>query len=125
MDAPRVALLVIDAFVAVTAVGGGLTMATKLARLPPQWLESTPFRSYLIPGLLLAFVVGGSATVATVATLLDSDAGAAASLIAGAIMMGWIAGELRLLKQQSWLEALYFAAGLAMALLGATVWLGA
>ena len=41
--------------------------------------------------------------------------------IAGAIMMGWIAGELYLLKQLSWLQGVYFGAGLAMAVLGAVV----
>lgn len=124
MDAPRIAMLAIDAFVALTALGGGVSIATRLARLPPALLEGTPFGSYLIPGLLLALVVGGSATVATIATILDNDAGAAASAVAGVVMMGWIAGELRLLKQQSWLEALYFAAGLAMTALAVVVWFG-
>lgn len=124
MDAPRIALLAIDAFVALTAVGGGLALIAKSDMFPPQWLESTPFRSYLVPGLILAMLVGGSATVATIAAILANDAGAASSIIAGVIMMGWIAGQLRLLKQQSWLHAVYFAAGIAMAALGAVVWFG-
>jgi len=124
MEASRIALLVIDAFVGLTALGGGITKATGIARLPPALLEGTPFRSYLIPGLVLALVVGGSATVATIATLFDNDAGATTSIVAGVIMVGWIAGELRLLRQQSWLEAVYFAVGLVMAGLGAAIWFG-
>jgi hypothetical protein len=118
MDAPRIAVLFIDAFVAPTAVGGGLALTVKPDWFPPQWLKGTPFRSFLIPGLILAVFVGGSATVATIAAVLDNDAGAVASILAGVMMMGWIAGELHLLKQQSWLQAVYFAAGLVMAVLG-------
>ncbi len=122
MDAPRIAMLVIDAFVALTAVGGGLAMVTKLDRLPPEWLEGTPFRSYLIPGLLLAVVVGGSATLATAVTALSNNTGAAASAVAGAIMMGWIAVEFRMLPKSSWLEGFYFGAGLLMVILAVIVW---
>ncbi|HEU0074065.1 MAG TPA: hypothetical protein VFS30_08635, partial [Dehalococcoidia bacterium] len=100
----------------------GLAMATKLEEPPLDWLDGTPFRSYLIPSLLLAFVVGGSATFATVAMLLDGEAGGAGSAVAGGIMMGWIAVEFRMLDQPSWLQALYFGAGLLMTVLAAVVW---
>jgi hypothetical protein len=122
MDTPRIAVIVIDVFVALTAVGGGIALVAKTDWFPLQWLEGTPFRSFLIPGLILAAFVGGSAAVATIAAILDSDAGALTSIVAGVIMMGWIAGQLHLLKQQSWLHAVYFAAGLAMVALGVVLW---
>jgi hypothetical protein len=115
-------MLLIDAFVAVTAIGGGLAMTTRIGKLPLAWLAGTPFRSYLIPGMLLTLAVGGSAALATVATAFDARAGAVTSAGAGAVMMGWIAVEFRMLDQSSWLEALYFGAGLAMVVLAAIVW---
>ena len=103
----RVALFAVDAFAAVSAVGGGIALATGLEgdRFPTDLLAGTPFRSYVIPGLILAGVVGGSATVAAAATLHSSQAGARASTLAGAVMMGWIVGEvliLRALAARSW-----------------------
>jgi hypothetical protein len=45
----------------VTAVGGGTALATGLEsdRFPAEMLRGTQFGSYVIPGLILAGVVGG------------------------------------------------------------------
>jgi hypothetical protein len=53
---------VVDVFVALTALGGGIALATGLEadRFPLDWLRGTPFRNYVIPGLILAGVVGGA-----------------------------------------------------------------
>jgi hypothetical protein len=86
-------------------------------------LVGTPFHDYLIPGLILALAVGGSATVATSTVLLRSQAGAWASALAGVVLMGWIAGEIVILppSERSWLEAFYFILGFVMACLGLTL----
>jgi hypothetical protein len=57
----RVAHFVVDAFTAVTAVGGGTAWATGLEsdRFPAEMLRGTQFGRYVIPGLILAEVVGG------------------------------------------------------------------
>lgn len=118
----RVALFVVDAFVALTAVGGGIALVAGLEndRFPVAMLRGTPFGSFVIPGLILALVVGGSAAVGAVAMLLSPRAGALASMLAGVVMMGWIVGEVLILNQPSWtwIEVFYFAAGLVMAVLG-------
>ena len=116
----RIALLIIDAFVAVTAVVGGLALVTGLEgdRFPLTLLESTPFSSYVLPGLILMVVVGGSASIAVAALLRGLDRGAPASIVAGAILIGWIIGEALLLHQRSWFEAFYVALGVTMAALG-------
>ncbi|MGF1472293.1 MAG: hypothetical protein ACFB50_11205 [Rubrobacteraceae bacterium] len=118
----RIALLVADAFVGLTAVGGGIALATGLEgdRFPPEYLEGTPFGSYVAPGLILAGAVGGSATVAAIATLRNKEIGGSTSVVAGTIMMGWIAGEVLVLNQPSWTwtEVSYFVLGLVMVVLG-------
>jgi hypothetical protein len=57
----RVAHFVVDAFAAVTAVGGGTAWATGLKsdRFPAEMLRGAQFGSYVIPGLILAGIVGG------------------------------------------------------------------
>ncbi|WP_254546957.1 hypothetical protein [Halomarina pelagica] len=116
----RIALFVLDTFVAVTAIGGGIAMATGLDPLPDDWLIGTPFQSFLIPGALLAAVVGGSAAVAAFGVLRSTDAGAMVSVVAGALLMGWIVVEVLLLNQPSWTwtEAVYFVVGSSMVVLG-------
>lgn len=122
----RSALVVIDAFVALTAIGGGVALAAGLEanRFPLDWLQGTPFHSYLIPGLILAGVVGGSAAVAAVVTLRAPRAGGLVSVLAGVILLGQITGELVLLNQPAWsaVEVFYFALGLVMVALGLFVW---
>lgn len=120
----RAALVIVDAFAAVTSLAGGIALVTGLEgdRFPPEMLRGTPFPDYTLPGLILAGVVGGSTAVATVTTLRHPRAGGLASMVAGAVMMGWISGELRLLKQplsaRTWWEVFYFAVGAAMFGLG-------
>jgi glyoxylase-like metal-dependent hydrolase (beta-lactamase superfamily II) len=119
-------LVAVEAFTAVTAIGGGaaLLAGREGARFPPELLMGTPFRSYRVPGLLLTGAGGGSAAVAAGVMLRRPDAGAPASIAAGGLLMGWIAGEALILRQpaaRSWVEALYFATGLTMVGLGLAV----
>lgn len=117
----RIALALADGFVALTAIGGGITLAAGVDRFPRAWLADTPFASYLVPGLMLALIVGGSAAVATVGVALGRAWGARASSVAGTVLMGWILGEVLLLKQPSAptpTEVVYFLVGAAMAALG-------
>lgn len=125
--APRVALLVVDAFVALAAVGGGLALALGMeaGRLPLSWLEGTPFRDYVGPGLILAIVVGGSAALATIAIVRDARQGGRVSVGAGAILVAWIVGEIVVLTGDGEIvsptEAVFLATGLAMVALGVVV----
>jgi len=123
-----VTLFVASVFVALTAVFGGITAATGVDKFPADWLIGTRFSSYLIPGLILAIVVGGSATVAAVATLRRSDTGALTSMLASAILLAWLLGERLILPPAAfspqfwWLEAIYIAAGLMMVVPALSVW---
>ena len=69
----------------------------------------------------LAVAVGGSAAVALIALLLRSSWAPALTVVAGAILMGWIVGEVLILNQPvepTWIEIAFFAIGLAMSVLG-------
>lgn len=119
----RIALLAVDGFAAASAVGGGLALAVGLEgdRFPPELLRGTPFGSYVVPGAILAGIVGTSALGATIATVAGPRAGGAVSVLAGAVMMGWIAGEVRVLRApeaRSPVEAIYLGVGAAMVGLG-------
>jgi hypothetical protein len=118
MSVLRIALLVLDAFVALTAIGGGLALASGVEgkRFPLEYLRGTPFTSFVVPGLILAVALGGSADVASAATIVDAELGAMLSICAGVILVGYIAVEIAILDQPSWTraEAFYLTVGLAM-----------
>ena len=113
--------MTIDAAVAVSAVAGGVELVFGFNKsLPLTWLRGTPFSDFVVPGLILGVVVGGSAAVATVATIKRAGAGAAASVIAGMILAGWITGEVLLLNQPhpTWIELAYFSTGVGLVVMG-------
>jgi hypothetical protein len=97
----RVVSMVSTAFVGLTAVGGGIALATGAEgnRFPLAWLKGTPFDSYLIPGLILAVVVGGSSAVAWAALWRNSRWAGAVTIVAATALTGQIIGELTLLGQ--------------------------
>jgi hypothetical protein len=69
--------------------------------------------------------VGGSAAVATVAGLRRPRLVAQALALAGIVLMGWILGEVLIVRSsvaRSWLEAGYFGVGLLMSTLGLVEW---
>ncbi|MCZ7567172.1 MAG: hypothetical protein M5U01_01045 [Ardenticatenaceae bacterium] len=127
ITALRVSLFIVDLFVALAAIGGGIALFAGLEssdRVPPEWLHGTPFQSYVVPGLILAVIVGGSAAIATFATYESPSAGGAVSLLASVLLMGFIVVEVAILNQPSrWTgtEVVFFITGLVMSLLGLVV----
>jgi hypothetical protein len=118
----RIALGILDWFVALTAGAGGMALATGMeaTRFPPDMLKGSPFGDHVVPGLILAIVVGGSAAVGALAIWFRPAAGASATVLAGLVLMGWIAGEVLMLSgtARSWLEPFYFAVGVSVVALG-------
>jgi hypothetical protein len=62
----RVTLIILNAFLAVTAIAGGIGLISGTNAPPTELLYHSPFRSYLVPGLALLVVVGGCASVVTI-----------------------------------------------------------
>jgi hypothetical protein len=119
----RVTLAVVDGFAAISAIGGGYAVMVgaikpgpDLAAGPFSWLIS----DYFVAGEILLIVIGGTALVALVATLLSRTAGAGFSATAGLVMMGWIVSEVFIVGTH-WLQLVYFAVGLAMLAVAVTV----
>jgi hypothetical protein len=99
----RIVLIVLDAFLALTAVAGGIGLLAGVNAPPVEMLAGSPFRSYTIPGLALLVIVGGSALVAAVVVLRRQRWGALASGVAAAMIVGFeIVEVLALLAGALW-----------------------
>lgn len=108
-------LTAVDAFVAVTAIAGGVALITDPSGgrlgMPLSLLEHSPFESFFVPGVLLAVVVGGSSLLAAVAHLVRARIAGQASFLAGLVLIGWIVSQVALLRGFHWLHGAYLAVG--------------
>lgn len=110
-------------FGAVSAFGGAvLGIGFHGAGVPLELLAGTPFPSFVVPGLILGVVVGGTQLAAAVTVLIRSQWGLLMAAMAGFGMIIWIYTELAIIGY-SWLQSIYFGLGiieliLVLALLG-------
>lgn len=81
--------------------GGWLGMSRTL-------LEPTPFGSFLIPGLVLTLVVGGSQVAAGLALAQRRKNDVQLALGAALVLAGWIAIQALMLGVVIWLQPLIF-----------------
>jgi hypothetical protein len=125
-SAARILLIGLEAFLGVTAAAGGLALLTGAIAPPPQLLAGSPFTSYTLPGLALLVLVGGSALAAMILLLRRHPWGAAASALAGVMIMGfeivevWAIGSEPGLARN--LQLFYFTLGLLSAALALVLW---
>jgi hypothetical protein len=116
----RVPLLIIQGFVALTAFAGGTALIVGSLNpdlggviVPSQeFLEGSPFRSFVIPGVLLTVVLGGVHLVAFVMLLRRHRWAHFVAAGAGFAALIWIFVQMVYIPF-SVLQAVYFVCGLA------------
>lgn len=119
----RVVLLVLTAFCVVSAIAGFLYLGPGgAAGWSTEFLEGSPFDSYLWPGVILLVVVGGTQLVAFVLLAMRRGSAPFWTAVAGFAMVIWIVVEQLLFHvpdvSGGWillpvLQAAYSAIGLA------------
>ena len=122
-------LVVLAIFSAVSAIGGGIGMvAADGLAMPKAMLTDTPFATFVIPGLILALLVGGTQMVATILLLARRESAMVWSAVAGFGMLIWIITEISFIHTLMWAQTIYLVSGLlqlvlVFALLGIVSWL--
>jgi len=110
-------LVVIELVTAANAVGGGIYGLYGAEGVPPEWLEGSPFETYVVPSLVLLVVVGGSMAFAAAALLTHMSNAGEISIGAGMILLVWLVIEV-LIIPFSWLQPTFLVVALAVILLG-------
>ena len=90
--------------VAVNAFAGGYNGMAGAEGVPLEWLDDSPFRSYLVPSLVLFFVVGGSCLFAAIAAFKGKKSARKAAIAAALVMLSWIGTQLVIIGYVSWLQ---------------------
>jgi hypothetical protein len=104
---------------AVNAVGGAVYGLSGAPAVPREWLRGSPFADYRVPSVILGTVVGGSAAAAAVGAWRASPWSGRASVLAGAVLSGWIAAQLASIGLRSPLQPAMAAVGVTLIGLGA------
>jgi hypothetical protein len=121
----RVALGLIELFVALTAVQGAIFV---VPNLPAEWIKGSPFADYTVPALALGIVCGGGSLIAGLVVLFRPLLGAVLSIMAGLFVIGFEVIEIGVVgftlatyglgTPQAWLQVVFLAVGAAVVLLG-------
>jgi hypothetical protein len=125
----RAFLVILHAFVAVSAIGGAIWV---VPTMPLEWIRSGPFTDWTIPAVALGSV-GLLAAVAFATLLVRPWLGALASIVAGTAMVtfelveigvvGWTLADPELAGNfVAWLQLVYLVVGSAQVLLGVALW---
>jgi hypothetical protein len=100
----RYALCGLLAFGALNAFAGGYYGLAGAKDVPLEWLEGTPFSSYVIPSLILFTVVGGALLAAALVVFTRMRRSAELALAAGVVVFVWLAAETAMIGYVSWMQ---------------------
>lgn len=107
----RLVLAVLLGFIALNAIGGAVYGLAGAEGVPLEWLEGSPFHSYVVPSLILLLAVGGTALAASTACFLRAPRAGALSGFAGGVLVLWIAVQVAIIGYVSWLQPTMLLAG--------------
>jgi hypothetical protein len=110
------ALGILLAFSALNAFGGGFYGMFGAEGIPVEWLEGSPFRNYIIPGMVLFFVIGGAFTFAAIAVFARLRIARKATITAIALVLFWLSVQVAIIGYVSWMQP--FTAVIALVMLG-------
>ena len=119
--ARRWLLITTEVIVGVNAVGGAIWGLRGAKDVPREWLEGTPFDSFVVPSLILLIAIGGGMGAAATALLINHRLAPELSIAVGLILIGWIVVQVLMIAPNggvSWLQPAMLAAGVLVALLG-------
>lgn len=112
----RKLIIVIELFVGLTALGGGVTLASfpdgQALGFSTEWLSSSPFQDYHVPGLVLALAVGGESLSAAFLALRRHPAAALLGASSGLTLLLWICLQVFWIGYRHPLQPLYAVLGL-------------
>lgn len=114
-------VVALSLFSGLSAIAGGtglLSWSRGSEFYPLELLRYTPFRTFVVPGVILAGLIGGTSLACCVLAWRRARAAIDATIIAGAALTIWIAAESAMFRQVVWLTFLYGGLGVAMLAFG-------
>jgi hypothetical protein len=113
----RYLLGVLLGFGAINAFAGGYYGLSGAPGVPLDWLAGSPFKNYFIPSVILLVVVGGALSFAAVALLARARLARVSAVVAGMLVLVWIAVQLAIIGYVSWMQPATLVAGILVLML--------
>lgn len=114
-------LFILVSFIGLTATLSGLLLISnpdgEIMNLPIYLLDGTPFKDFLIPGILLTAVVGFINLLAVVYNMQRHPNRYNWAMAGGFMISGWIIMQMILIQVAHWLHFLYLGIGIFTILL--------
>lgn len=111
----------LQSMIGVTAIAGGLRLVMNPAGtqdIPIDWLHNSPFSNYLIPGLVLAVVIGLGNVYAGFVSFLRRVYSGSIAIAVSLVLIGFMFVELWYVGLRNFLQPLYLFLGLILLLIG-------
>ncbi|MCD4665477.1 MAG: hypothetical protein K8R68_09405 [Bacteroidales bacterium] len=113
---------VLQVFIGVGAVGGGLALVLEPdgsnIGIPVEILKSSPFSSFLVPGIVLLIVNGFGSLVGALASFTRYWFAGEIAIALGLFLIVWIMLQVYWFAGFHWLHALYLGIGFSELILG-------
>jgi len=112
---------ILQAFIGITAIAGGLKLISNPSGIPDfpiEWLSNSPFTNYLIPGLILLIVIGFGNVVAAMTTFLQKRYFGGMAALSGIFLILFMTTEVWFVGLRNFLQPLYFIFGIIVLVLG-------
>lgn len=114
-------LVILLCFLALTAIGGGISLITGFGTPPVELLHNSMFSNYLIPGLVLLIIVGGSASVSCLLVLKKHKYGLLSSMFVAFFIIAFESVEIIVVGSPEGiarnLQIIYFLIGIVIGIL--------
>jgi len=114
-------LSVIQAFIGITAIAGGLRLISNpngLPDFPIEWLINSPFSNYFFPGLVLLIVIGFGYVVSSMVTFLRKGYSGGLATLLGICLILYLTIEIWFVGLRNFLQPLYFILGIVVLIFG-------
>ncbi|MGG9960810.1 hypothetical protein [Ferruginibacter sp. SUN106] len=117
----KILLLILLGFIALTALISGLILISHpdggILQIQLSVLSSTPFKNFLIPGIILTMVVGSINLLALICCFIKYRKRYNWAMAGGVVICGWIIIQMLLINTIHWLQFVYLGAGLLVILI--------
>ncbi len=118
----RIPLIVLSAFLAVTAIAGGIGLLAGFNAPPVEMLQGSVFKSFVVPGLALAIIVGGLAACTVILLAVWQWIGELACVVSGAAIIIFEIVEIATIGfppgASTIMQVFYLSLGLVLVVLG-------
>ncbi|MBL0181953.1 MAG: hypothetical protein IPP96_06510 [Chitinophagaceae bacterium] len=117
----RTLLFILVCFVAITSLVSGILIIThpdgSVMQMSVDLLKTSPFKNFLVPGIVLTVLVGGTNLLAAFFNMKRSANRYNWALAGGVMISGWTVVQMILINTIFWLQFVYLGIGIVIMLI--------